>query len=83
MDMKPPLDPDELSKDDLAEIVRTIQARLFLDEDSEPPHREIWTLDKSQDLPYLAQSLVDLMDNFNLLPRKVGPKDWKPKNRRP
>lgn len=39
----PPKRPDTLTKMELANIVRSLQAALFLSEDERPPHREFWT----------------------------------------
>lgn len=75
----PPKRPDTLTKMELANIVRSLQAALFLSEDERPPHREFWTDGNVMEGADFVSYVVTLLGTFDLLPREAGPKDWRPR----
>lgn len=74
-----PKDPDTLTKSALANIVRSIQALLFLEEvGPEGGTRDVWVEGAVVSGAQFVNDVVGLLDNFGLLPKEGGPKDWRP-----
>lgn len=71
-------DPAALPKAELAQIVRLLQARLFLDID---PDGEFWNPDKDFDTVEFSRYMAGVLDANGLIP-VPGPKEWRPRRGR-
>lgn len=61
-------DPSTLSLEALSEIVRYVQAGLFLDNDGE---REVWTLDKDVSGSDFIDHVYNILRHHNMVPEEV------------
>ena len=60
--------PDQLSQDELLDIVQAVQRRLYLDHDNEGA--EFWNPDKQWSGADVCQDLAGLFDQHGLVPAR-------------
>ena len=68
--------PRQLSRQELENIVISVQGYLFIDQVG---GKEAWSLNKSVEGPEFVQDMSELLEMFGLAPRVLSdPKDWRP-----